>query len=236
MALFLVAVFLVVHRVAGVTPTRGSVPRRAPRGGGYADSRRLARTPAGVTTPSTRAYPLRDVPEPVFPLAKFPAAVFLAAVFPAAVFPAAVFPAAVFPAAVFPAAVFPAAVFPAAILPVAGVTPTRGGPRAPRRGLRLPPRGRIPAAMFPNQCSVSPSSPRQCSSPQFSRPQCTPWRGLRRLAAACTHPGGGYDSLREGVSPPQRPQRPQHLQPPQRPQPPQPPRHPRHPGSSSSRR
>ena len=33
--------------------------------------------------------------------------------------------------------------------------------------------------------------------------QCSPWRGLCRLAEACAHPGGGYDSLHEGVSPPQ---------------------------------
>ena len=40
----------------------GRVPRRnTPRGGGYADSRRPARTPAGVTPPSARAYPRRDI-------------------------------------------------------------------------------------------------------------------------------------------------------------------------------
>ena len=63
-----------------------------------------------------------------------------------AVFPAALFPVAGFPVALLPVAVFPAALFPVALLPVAGVTPTHGGPRAPRRGLQLPPREHMPAA------------------------------------------------------------------------------------------
>ena len=82
--------------------SRGGVPR----GGGCADSRRRARTPAGVMTPSTRAYPRRSVPRRN-----------------------------VSPVAEFPAAEFPVAEFPAAVFTVAGVVPARGGVGAPRRGL-----------------------------------------------------------------------------------------------------